>query len=87
MHIPLSVLHMEQLFLNEMYTRERVYVCLCVCVYFVYQHDRDVRASEISACPRKIVIGCIICMIDDIVLPVTKQFLSQQRCYVSFIHL
>lgn len=77
MHIPLIVSHMGQLFLSEIYTR----MCACGCTsarmyVLCLSHDRNARTNEISACPRKTVVGCIICMIDDIVLPVNERFLS-----------
>lgn len=42
----------------------------------------DIR-SEISMCPRKILLECIICMNDNIVLSVNKGFLSHK----SYVHL
>lgn len=51
--------------------------------YFVY-HMIKMGICEISTCPRKILLECIICMNDNIVLSVNKEFLSH-KFYVAFI--
>jgi len=72
------ILLLGQLFLNEVYKRERERKERVLC----HMIKIDIR-SEISMCPRKILLECIICMNDNIVLSVNKGFLSHK----SYVHL